>query len=140
MAKELGATHAINSSAANLLDQIKEIVGEDGCDVAIEAVGVPPTWNICQKIVKPGGHIANVGVHGQKVDFEIQDLWIKNLTITTGLVNTNTTPMLLKTVAADKIDLSKMITHHFKLDEIMAAYDVFLNASREKAMKIIINN
>ena len=140
LAKELGATHAINSSAANLLDQIKEIVGEDGCDVAIEAVGVPPTWNICQKIVKPGGHIANVGVHGQKVDFEIQDLWIKNLTITTGLVNTNTTPMLLKTVAADKIDLSKMITHHFKLDEIMAAYDVFLNASREKAMKIIINN
>lgn len=140
LAKELGATHAVNSATPNLYDAIKEIVGEDGADVAIEAVGIPQTWNICQHIVKPGGHIANVGVHGQKVDFEIQDLWIKNLTITTGLVNTNTTPMLLKTVAANKIDLTKMITHRFTLDQVMEAYDVFLNASREKAMKIIITN
>ena len=140
LAKELGATHAVNSATPNLYDAIKEIVGEDGADVAIEAVGIPQTWNICQHIVKPGGHIANVGVHGQKVDFEIQDLWIKNLTITTSLVNTNTTPMLLKTVAANKIDLTKMITHRFTLDQVMEAYDVFLNASREKAMKIIITN
>lgn len=140
LAKELGATHTVNSAAPDWYEQIKNIVGEDGSDVAIEAVGMPQTWNICQKIVKPGGHIANVGVHGQKVDFEIQDLWIKNLTITTGLVNTNTTPMLIKTVAANKIDVSKMITHRFTLDQVMEAYDVFLNASREKAMKIIITN
>ncbi len=138
LARELGATHTINSAKENVLDRIKKIA-EEGVDVAIEAVGIPETWNICQSMVKPGGHIANVGVHGVKVDFEIQDLWIKNLTITTGLVNTNTTPMLIKAVSANKFDLNKMITHHFKLSEIETAYHVFLNSSKEKAMKIIIN-
>lgn len=138
LAKKMGATHSINSGNENILEEIKKIVGEEGVDVAIEAVGIPQTWDICQKIVKPGGHIANVGVHGKKVDFEIQELWIKNLTITTGLVNTNTTPMLIKIAASNKLPLDKLITHHFKLDEIEKAYDVFLNASEEKAMKVIV--
>lgn len=140
LAKELGATHVVNSGKEGFLDEIFDIVGEDGVDVAIEAVGIPQTWDVCQKIVKAGGSIANVGVHGKKVDFDIQDLWIKNLTIRTGLVNTNTTPMLIKSVATNKIDVSKMITHRFDLDEIEEAYRVFLDASKEKAMKIIINN
>ncbi len=139
LAKELGATHTINSATENVLEAIKNIVG-DGVDVAIEAVGIPATWDICQKIVKPGAHIANVGVHGVKVDFEIEKLWIKNLTITTGLVNTNTTPMLIKAVSANRFDLKKMITHHYNLDEIEEAYQVFLNGAKEKAMKIIIDN
>lgn len=139
LAKQLGATHTINSASENLSDQIKKIVGEEGVDVAIEAVGIPQTWDICQQIVRPGGHIANVGVHGKKVDFQIQELWIKNLTITTGLVNTNTTPMLLKAVSTNKLPLDKLITHHFKLSEIMDAYDVFMNASKENAMKVIIS-
>jgi alcohol dehydrogenase len=138
LAKQLGATHTINSSSANVKEQLAAIVGAEGVDVAIEAVGIPQTWDLCQQIVKPGGNIANVGVHGQKVDFNIQDLWIKNLTITTGLVNTNTTPMLIKAVATNKLPLSKMVTHHFKLSEIEKAYDVFLNASKENAMKVII--
>lgn len=140
MAKELGATHVINSSKENVEQKLAEIVGEQGVDVAVEAVGIPQTWDICQKIVQPGGHIANVGVHGQKVDFEIQKLWIKNLTITTGLVNTNTTPMLLKAVSSNRLDLKKMITHHFKLSEIEKAYETFLNGGKENAMKIIISN
>lgn len=140
LAKKLGATHAVNSGKENIETAVKAIVGDEGVDVAIEAVGMPATWDICQKIVKPGGHLANVGVHGQKVDFEIQKLWIKNLTITTGLVNTNTTPMLLKAVSANRLDLKKMITHHFKLDELEQAYQVFLNAAEEKALKIIIEN
>lgn len=139
LAKELGATHIINSATENVADAIHKIVDE-GVDVAIEAVGLPATWNICQHIVKPGAHIANVGVHGAKVDFEIEKLWIKNLTITTGLVNTNTTPMLMKAVSADKLPLKKMITHHFKLEEIEHAYQVFLNGAKEKAMKIILTN
>ena len=139
VAKELGATHTINSATENVLETIKSIVG-DGVDVAIEAVGIPATWDICQKIVKPGAHIANVGVHGVKVDFEIEKLWIKNLTITTGLVNTNTTPMLIKAVSANRFDLKKLITHHYKLDEIEEAYQIFLNGSKEKALKIIISN
>ncbi|MCO6175956.1 zinc-dependent alcohol dehydrogenase family protein [Flavobacterium sp. NRK F10] len=140
MAKELGATHSINSGSENVEEVIKKIVEEEGVDVAIEAVGIPQTWDICQKIVKPGGHIANVGVHGKKVDFEIEKLWIKNLTITTGLVNTNTTPMLLKAAATNKLPLKKMITHHFKLDELEHAYQVFLDGAKEKAIKIIISN
>ncbi len=138
LAKQLGATHTINSGQPNVKEQLEAIVGSEGVDVAIEAVGIPQTWDLCQRIVKPGGHIANVGVHGQKVDFDIQDLWIKNLTITTGLVNTNTTPMLIKAVATNKLPLNKMVTHHFKLSEIEHAYEVFLNASKENAMKVII--
>lgn len=136
-AKKLGATSTINSGSE---DVVKKIMSEtkDGVDVAIEAVGVPGTFDVCQQIIRPGGHIANVGVHGKSVDLQIQRLWIQNITLTTGLVNTNTTPMLLKTVISGKIDPNKLITHHFKLDEILKAYEVFGNASKEKSMKVII--
>ncbi|MEO8765975.1 MAG: zinc-dependent alcohol dehydrogenase family protein [Ginsengibacter sp.] len=137
LAKSFGATDIINSGKE---DAVKKIMAEtrDGVDVAIEAVGMPSTFDICQGIVRPGGHIANVGVHGQKVDLQLQELWIRNITLTTGLVNTNTTPMLLKTVASGKLDPDKLITHHFKLEEILHAYEVFGNAAKEKAMKVII--
>lgn len=137
LAKEFGATDTINSGTE---DSIKKILSEttDGVDVAIEAVGMPATFDLCQQIIRPGGNIAVVGVHGKSVDFQLQNLWIKNITLTTGLVNTNTTPMLLKTVTSKKINPNKLITHHFKLDEIEKAYEVFGNASKEKAMKVII--
>jgi alcohol dehydrogenase len=137
VAKEFGATDIINSGKE---DAITKIMSEtkDGVDVAIEAVGVPATFDICQRIIRPGGHIANVGVHGKSVDFQLQDLWIKNITLRTGLVNTNTTPMLLKTVVSGKIHPNKLITHHFKLDDILHAYEIFGNAATEKAMKVII--
>jgi alcohol dehydrogenase len=137
VAKKFGATHTINPGTE---DAVKKIMSEtkDGVDVAIEAVGIPSTFDICQDIIRPGGHIANVGVHGKSVDLKIQDLWIRNITITTGLVNTNTTPMLLKTVLSGKIEPGKLITHHFKLDEILHAYEVFGNAGKENAMKVII--
>ena len=137
LSKEFGATDTINSSSE---DAVKRIMSEtkDGVDVSIEAVGIPETFNICQNIVRPGGHVANVGVHGHSVDLQIQNLWIKNITITMGLVNTNTTPMLLKTISSGKIDPKKLITHHFKLDEILKAYEIFGNASKEKALKVIL--
>lgn len=137
LAKELGATDTINSADE---DAVKKILSEtkDGVDVAIEAVGMPATFDVCQKIIRPGGHIAIVGVHGKSVDLQLQNLWIQNITLTTGLVNTNTTPMLLKTVSSKKINPNKLITHHFKLEEIEKAYEVFGNASAEKAMKVII--
>ena len=137
MAKKFGATDIIDSSKEDPVQRIMSET-EDGVDVAIEAVGYPATFDICQDIVRPGGHIANVGVHGKSVDFKIQDLWIRNITLRTGLVNTNTTPMLLKVVLSEKIDPKRLITHHFKLDEIMNAYEVFGNAGKEKAMKVII--
>ncbi|MGO4905871.1 zinc-dependent alcohol dehydrogenase family protein [Flavobacterium sp. W20_MBD1_R3] len=137
LAKEFGATDTINSGKE---DALKKILSEtkDGVDVAIEAVGMPATFDLCQKIIRPGGNIAVVGVHGKSVDLQLQDLWIQNITLTTGLVNTNTTPMLLKTVTSKKINPKKLITHHFKLEEIEKAYEVFGNASEEKAMKVII--
>ena len=139
MAKRFGATHTINSANE---DAIKRILSEtkDGVDVAIEAVGAPATFDICQGIVRPGGHIANIGVHGKSVDLQIQNLWIRNITITMGLVNANTTPMLLKTVSSGKIEPKKLITHHFKLEEMVHAYEVFGNASKENAMKVILTS
>jgi alcohol dehydrogenase len=138
MAKKFGATDLINSEKE---DAVKAIMSstKDGVDVAIEAVGYPATFDICQQIVRPGGHIANVGVHGKPVDLQLQKLWIQNITLTTGLVNTNTTPMLLKTVMSGKIDLNQLITHHFTLDDVLKAYGVFGNAGKEKAMKVIIS-
>jgi alcohol dehydrogenase len=137
-AKKSGATDTINSGRE---DAVKRIMAEtkDGVDVAIEAVGSPATFNICQGIVRPGGHLANIGVHGHSVELEIQRLWIQNITITMGLVSTNTIPMLLKTVTSGKIKPKELITHHFALNDIMNAYEVFGNASKEKAMKVMIS-
>src|SRR5688572_615230 len=109
-AKSFGATNTINSSKD---DAVKKIMNEtgDGVDVAIEAVGIAASFDVCQNIIKPGGHIAVVGVHGHSVDFQLQKLWIRNITLTTGLVSTNTTPMLLKTISSGKLDPKKLITH-----------------------------
>jgi alcohol dehydrogenase len=137
MALKNGATHTINSAKE---DTVKKIMSEteDGVDVAIEAVGAPATFDICQGIVRPGGHIANIGVHGHSVNLQIQDLWTRNITITMGLVNTNTTPKLIETVVSGKINPKNLITHHFKLDDIMHAYEVFGNPAKENSMKVII--
>ncbi len=137
LAKTFGATDTINSGKEDVL---KRIMAEtkDGVDVSIEAVGLSDTFDICQSIIRPGGHIANIGVHGNIVNLQIQKLWIQNITLTMGLVNTNTTPMLLKTVQSGKLQPAKLITHHFKLDEILHAYEVFGNPVKEKAMKVII--
>ena len=137
LAKKFGATNIINSTTEDVLKRIMSET-KDGVDVAIEAVGIPPTFDVCQKIIRPGGHLANIGVHGKSVDLQIQDLWIRNVTITMGLVNTNTTPMLLKTVLSGKIDPKQLITHHFKLEEVIKAYEVFGNPAKEKSLKVII--
>jgi len=139
MAKKFGATDVVNSGQGNPVEKIMAMT-KDGVDVAIEAVGVPATFDICQEIVRPGGHIANVGVHGKSVDFQIQKLWIQNITLTTGLVNTNTTPMLLKTVESKKLQPERLITHRFTFDQFLQAYEVFGNAAKEQALKVIISN
>ena len=114
------------------------LTGGRGVDTAIEAVGIPATFELCQDIVAPGGTIANVGVHGVKVDLHLQRLWSHNVTITTGLVDTFSIPMLLKTVQAKRIDAALMITHRFPLGQILQAYDTFGKAAETKALKVII--
>ena len=111
-----------------------------GVDVAIEAVGIPATFELCESIIAPGGHIANIGVHGKSVNLHLETLWSKNITITTRLVDTVSTPMLFKTVQSHKLDPKKLITHHFKLDDIVKAYETFENAAKEKALKVILTN
>ncbi|MFB2538899.1 MULTISPECIES: zinc-dependent alcohol dehydrogenase family protein [unclassified Acinetobacter] len=138
MAKSVGATHIINSEKEDAVARILEITDGRGVDCAMEAVGIPATWDICQAVAKEGGNVAVVGVHGQAVDFKLQNLWIKNLTITTGLVNANTTGMLLKACECSKLPMEKLATHHFKFSEIEKAYDVFKHAAQEKAMKVVI--
>lgn len=138
--KHFGATDTVNSKdAEQAIADIMALTDGRGVDVAIEAVGFPQTFDICQKILCPGGHLANVGVHGTSVDLQLQDLWIRNVTITTGLVSTNTTPMLLKTVESGKLKPQELITHKFKFENILDAYETFANASKEKALKVIIS-
>lgn len=134
-----GATDVIDSSQQSAIEAVMALTDNRGVDVAIEAVGIPATFDVCQEIVTAGGNIANVGVHGTSVDLHIEKLWIKNITLTTGLVNTNTTPMLMKTVESGKVQPENLITHHFPLDRIMDAYEVFGNAAKEKALKVILN-
>ena len=123
IAREFGATQTINSKDGKAADGVMNMTGKRGVDTAIEAVGIPVTFELCEKIIAPGGTIANIGVHGAKVKLHLERLWSQNIAITTRLVDTVTTPMLLKTVQSKKVDPTRMITHHFKLDKIIDAYD-----------------
>jgi len=138
VAKRFGATATINSSDGKAVEAVMKLTAKIGVDTAIEAVGIPATFEMCQHIIAPGGTIANIGVHGKKADLHLEQLWDRNISITTRLVDTATIPMLFKTVAAKKIDPIQLVTHHFALDNILAAYDTFGNAAETKALKVII--
>ena len=139
IARRFGATQTINSAAGDAAEAVRALTGGRGVDTAIEAVGVPATFELCEEIVAPGGVIANIGVHGQKVELHLERLWSQNITITTRLVDTATTPMLLKTVQSGKIDPTRLITHRFKFDDILEAYETFGHAADTKALKVIIS-
>ncbi len=138
VAKRFGATATINSTDGKALETVMKMTGKRGVDTAIEAVGIPVTFELCEKLVTAGGHIANIGVHGKKVDLHLEELWDRNVSITTRLVDTVTIPMLFKTVASKKIDPKLLITHRFKLDKVLDAYETFGNAAKTKALKVII--
>ena len=138
VAKTLGATHTINSQREDVVKQVFALTENRGADVAVEAVGIPATFALCAAVIAPGGRIANVGVHGKSVDLPLEKLWSRNITITTRLVDTVTTPLLLKTVVSGRVDATQLITHHFDLDDILQAYDTFEHAAREKALKVIL--
>lgn len=138
VALTFGATKTVNSGSENAVERVKALTGGIGVDTAIEAVGIPATFVLCQDIIAPGGTIANVGVHGTKADLHLERLWAHNITLTTRLVDTVTTPMLIKTVQSKKLDPSKLITHRFALTDILDAYETFEKASQTKALKVII--
>lgn len=138
VAKRFGATDIINSADGAVREKIMQMTQEKGVDAAIEAVGIPATFDLCQQVVAAGGTIANIGVHGVPVQLHLEKLWDRNISITTRLVDTVSTPMLLKSLAAKKIDALQLITHRFKFDEILEAYETFSHAPETKSLKVII--
>ncbi len=140
VAKKFGATTLINSSDGHAAHQVMELTEGAGVDVAVEAVGLPATFAICQAIVAAGGRIANVGVHGKPVELHMEKLWDRNISISTRLVDTVTTPMLLKVVRSGRLQPSKLVTHRFAMNDIMKAYDTFANAAKDGVLKVVLTN
>jgi alcohol dehydrogenase len=140
VARSFGATQVVNSSDGKAAEKIMALTQGAGVDVAIEAVGLSATFDICQSIIGLGGRIANVGVHGKSVELHIEKLWASNMTLATRLVDAGTTSLLLKLVRSGKIDAKRLVSHRFRLLEIMKAYNAFENASKERALKVLIKN
>jgi len=137
-AKQFGADITVNNSREDPLSVIKELTGRLGADVAIEAVGVPATFELAVSLARPGGRIANIGVHGEAATLHLEELWTRDITITTGLVDTSSTPTLMRLVSNGQIDATKFVTHHFDLDEFDQAYDVFARAADTSALKVVL--
>lgn len=140
VARSLGATRTVDSSDGKAVERIMALTKGAGVDVAIEAVGVEATFDICQAIIAPGGHLANVGVHGKPVALHLERLWSANITLTTRLVDAGSTPMLLQMIQSGRLDAKKLVSHRFDLSEIIKAYDIFGNAAQERAIKVVISN
>jgi alcohol dehydrogenase len=140
IAKKFGATSLINSADGQAARHVMDLTEGAGVDVAIEAVGIPATFDICQAIVAAGGRIANVGVHGKPVELRLEKLWDRNISITTRLVDTVTTPMLLKVVRSGKLRPAQLVTHRFAITDIMKAYDTFGNAAKEGSLKVVLTS
>lgn len=136
--KSFGASHAVNSGKEGWMDEVRELCGGQGADVVMEAVGIPATLEAAFDLVRPCGHIANIGVHGHPVTLPIDRLWIANITMTMGLVNGVTAPMMIDMIEAGRLDLKPMATHTFRLDQMIEAYDVFGNAPKHGALKVLI--
>jgi alcohol dehydrogenase len=140
VARTMGASSLVNSADGKAVERVMALTDAVGVDVAIEAVGIPATFDICQSIVAAGGRIANIGVHGKPVQLRMEKLWSHNITLTTRLVDTAATPTLLKMVERGRLSPKKLATHLFQLDAVMKAYDTFGNAAREGALKVILRN
>jgi alcohol dehydrogenase len=138
-ARKFGATHTVNSSDVDWRLQVLALTDGAGVDVAIEAVGVPDTFTMAVDLIRPGGRVANIGVHGKPVELRLNELWIRNIDISMGLVNTDTTGMLLKLVAEHRLPVREFVTHEFSFEQMLDAYEVFGNASAHDALKVLIH-
>lgn len=138
VARRFGATHTFNSARDPVVRLVRDLTDGKGVDAAVEAVGVPATFELCEELVAPGGVIANVGVHGAKVDLHLEELWSRNITITTRLVDTVSTPLLLKTVESKRLQAEQLITHRFAFADILDAYETFSHAADTGALKVVI--
>jgi alcohol dehydrogenase len=138
-AKRFGADLTLNNGTEDAVTFVREITDGLGADVVIEAVGVPATFELCTELVRPGGRVANIGVHGTPAQLHLEKLWGRDVTITTGLVDTRSIPTLLRMVGSHQIDAASFATHRFGLDQMVEAYDVFARAADTGAIKVIIS-
>ncbi len=138
-AKQFGADVVVNNSREDALAVVQGLTEGLGADVAIEAVGVPATFELAAELIRPGGHVANIGVHGEPVTLHLETLWIKDVTITTGLVDAYSTPTLLKLITSGQVAAGRFVTHHFELDDFIEAYDVFGRAADTGALKVVLS-
>lgn len=137
-AKQFGADVTINNGRQDPIAAVRELTGGLGADVAVEAVGVPATFELAAALIRPCGRVANIGVHGEPATLHLEELWIRDVTITTGLVDTYSTPTLLSLITSHQLDASRFVTHHFALDDFMEAYDVFGRAADTGALKVVL--
>ena len=137
-AKGFGADVVVNSTREDPWEVVSGVTGGLGADVSIEAVGVPAAFELTTRLARPGGHIANIGVHGEPATLHLESLWIRDVTITTGLVDTFSTPTLMRLLTSGQVDASRFVTHHFALDHFMEAYEVFGNAAATGALKVVL--
>ena len=137
-AREFGADVTINNGVEDAKARVLELTGGEGVDVAVEAVGVPATFELCTELIRPAGRVANVGVHGSPATLHLESLWIRDVTITTGLVDAVTTPMLLRLIEGGRLDPTPFATHRFALADVEDAYDVFADAATTQALKVVL--
>ena len=135
-----GADLTVNNGHDDAVAFVNSVTDGRGADVAIEAVGVPDTFELCTQLVRPGGHVANIGVHGKPATLHLESLWIRDITVTMGLVDAYSTPTLMQLVTARKIDAARFVSHHFKLNEMIEAYDTFQNAADTRAVKVVMTS
>jgi alcohol dehydrogenase len=137
-AKQFGADVVVNNSTEDPVEAVRSLTGGLGADVAIEAVGTPATFELTTRLVRPAGHVANIGVHGEPAVLHLEDLWTRDVTVTTGLVDTYSTPTLLRLATSHQVDARRFVSHHFTLDQFVEAYDVFERAGETGALKIVL--
>ena len=137
-AERFGADTLINNSSEDAVAAVMELTDGLGADVAFEAVGVPETFELATELIRPGGRVANIGVHGKAVPLHLEKLWIRDVTITTGLVDTFSIPQLMRLIASGRLDPSLFATHRFQLEDTMAAYDTFADAAETNALKVVL--
>ncbi|MHB8572969.1 MAG: zinc-dependent alcohol dehydrogenase family protein [Candidatus Dormibacteria bacterium] len=139
-ARAFGADEVVNNGTADAIERVRALTGGLGVDCAIEAVGVPDSFELACELVRPGGHVANIGVHGKPATLHLEKLWTRDVTITTGLVDTRTVPQLLSLISGGRLDPTMFATHHFGMDELMTAYDTFGAAATTGALKVVLHN
>jgi alcohol dehydrogenase len=137
-ARRFGADVTINNGNEDAVAKVMELTDGLGADVALEAVGVPQTFELATELIRPGGHVANIGVHGRAATLHLEKLWIRDVTITTGLVDTFSIPQLLRLIVSGRLDPSLFATHRFALDDTMSAYDTFADAANSGALKVVL--